>query len=180
MTQKNTNSAGLVIVAGVAISALVIGWFAFNRGGENLTATIGNETADAALATEQAADRTAHQVQDAIVDSATAAEQVVTRAEIRAELLALEARLEADAAYEGVAAELIELQETLAATYVNVSGATQSDWQRLELAFNQAVENIQSGTANALAEVNGLLQMLESDVRPSAGANVNTEANLSQ
>lgn len=146
--QKQENQkgdAGVIIVGVIAVAALVIGWLAFNRSGEDLIPAAQTQV-------EEAAER--------IVDQAEKDRLAAARLEARTQLGALEARTEAGAEGEEIAQGISNVQTDLRAAYDKASAEAQQEWIKLESAFNELEAEVRSGAANALESFGVLLNNL--------------------
>lgn len=145
MEQEKTNSGLIIVVAIIAIIAVVLGWSAYNRSGTDLGTEAGQQI-----------DQTTEDVQLAFA-----------RAEARAKVMALQARIEADASYATAGDELQAIESDLEMAYQNASTEANEDWSDVKTNFSQAIDSIQTGTANTLEVLAGLVLMLEDEVRPN-------------
>jgi hypothetical protein len=81
--------------------------------------------------------------------------------------MALQARIEADASYATAGDELQAIESDLEMAYQNASTEANEDWSDVKTNFSQAIDSIQTGTANTLEVLAGLVLMLEDEVRPN-------------
>jgi len=163
--QEKKQNSGIIILGIIAILALVIAWYAFNRTGEDVLPTVADEAQEAAQEMEAAADRAVvsaeANTEEAIDDVQLAAAQV----EAQTELAVVQARVEAGEAYEDVAADIDAIQADLAVAYDNASAEAQSGWEETKMAFDELEQNLRAGAGDVLEYFTELSLSLEADVR---------------
>jgi len=159
-TNQNGNS-GIIIVAVVAIIALIIGWTAFNRSGENVIPTAQNQLEDAA----RVVDTQINEVSDDLGKAAEDMRLASARTTAQTELAALEVRAEADEDSEVIAQEIAEIRADLNTAYNGASAQARQEWTALSVSLTNLEEEVRSGTATALESFGELLISLGGDVR---------------
>jgi len=147
-------SAAVWGVGLLAVIALIIAWTAFNRSGQNVAPTVAEEGAEIANEAEQASEELIGETEVALA-----------RAEARADLLALEARIEAEEGLAEVAMEVNEIERALAQTYANASVDVQQEYAEIEASFQELENNLRAGTGDALETLAGLALLLEDEAR---------------
>jgi len=170
--QKNSNTGGIIIVAVVAVIALIIGWTAFNRSGEDVSTVVSEETNDVIDMTTRAGNDAINDVTGEINDATNAAERAAARAEARAELAAIEASVAVEENYEAAAAQVAEVRINLAQAYENTTGVVAQEYDKLVVELSQVEDSLRSGTGDVLEFFSGVLLLLEDDVRVDSDTNV--------
>lgn len=160
-TTHNRGNATHIFIGIVALVALGLAWWAFNRSGENLTSEIGDATQEVVDETRQAAN----EAEEALDIRVTEAELAAARAEAYADLLALKAELEAEENYAEVLAETQAIEDDLDALYANASAEAQQEWAEMQVEFDQFENQLRSETSDALDGLGGLILLLSADVR---------------
>lgn len=161
--QKQNTS--IIIFGVVAVAALAIAWFAFNRSGQDLAPTVVEEAGEAYQATEDAAVTTAANIEAGAEMVAEETTLVAARAEARADLAALEVRVAAEEGYENAAQEVAAIEANLEAAYANASVEAQEAWVETRTMFDELEDGLRDGTGDVLEVLGGLTLMLEEDVR---------------
>gem|GEM_PF-713498 len=164
-THEKKQNSGIIIFGIIAILALIIAWYAFNRSGEDLLPSVANETEQAAQEAELAAERAAQEAEEEGEEAAEDARLAAARLEAQAELAAVEARVEAGEAYAEVEDDINEIEADLAAAYDNASAEAQEGWAETKEAFTNLEQGLRDGTGNVLEFFAGLALLLEADVR---------------
>lgn len=136
-------NAALVVVAVIAVIALLLAWAAFNRSGQDVTTEI-----------SQGVDTVAEETA-----------LFLARAEARADLLALRARLTTQEGYEAAQEELTEIRAELRVAYENAGEAFAQEWQDIQQDFAALEIMIREGSADVLDAIADLVERLERDVR---------------
>ncbi|HMA78181.1 MAG TPA: hypothetical protein VKP88_03485 [Candidatus Paceibacterota bacterium] len=155
MDNQHTNNTGWIWLVGVfSVAALVLAWAAYNRAGENLSTEIQQQTEELAVDAEQTAETVWDETQATLV-----------RAEARAELLAIQAELEAEANYAAAVAQVRDVRTDLRAAYENAEVAAQVEWRELDTELEQLEQALRANSADTLELLGGLILMLETDVR---------------
>jgi hypothetical protein len=159
--QEKKQNSGIIILGIIAILALVIAWYAFNRAGEDVLPTAADEAQEVEAAADRAAVSAEANTEEAIDDVQLAAAQV----EAQTELAVVQARVEAGEAYEDVAADIDAIQADLAVAYDNASAEAQSGWEETQMAFDELEQSLRDGVGDVLEYFAELSLSLEADVR---------------
>lgn len=166
MEQNQSNNTGLILVIGIiSLVALVLAWTAYNRSGEDVTAQVEQGVAELAMETQQNTNEVENEIEMATSEVVGATQDVLIRAEARAELVTLQAELEAEENYMEAATEVAQLRAELNDTYQNATGEVQMQWQELDQGLEQFEQSARTESADALEVLGGLIIMLEADVR---------------
>jgi len=168
MNTNNTHTkqnGTLWLVAIVSILALVIGWAAFNRSGDDLTTEIQQESNELGAETSENYNEAATEIESGADSMAMSAKDLQARTEVKAELLIIEARLSAEEGYEAAADEVKDIRTNFMASYENVEEEAKQNWQQLDLQLNQLEESLRTNSANALETLSEFIANLEADVR---------------
>jgi hypothetical protein len=168
-TQTKQNGT-LWLVAIVSILALILGWAAFNRSGDNLTTEIQQGANELSAETTENYNQAAAEIESAADSVVMSVNDIQARAEVRAELLAIEARIAAEEGYEAAADEVKNIRTNFMAAYENVEDEAKQNWQQLDLELNQLEESLRTNSANALETLADFIASLGADVRVD-GAN---------
>ncbi len=138
---KTTTISWIALI--IAIVALILGWTAFNRAGQDVLPTVEQET--------QEAVRTV-QIRAALLEA-------------RLELLALRARLVAEENVDEIATEINEIQAELQAEAVELQIETRQEIREIDQEFEQVEQAVRTNSADALQRFNNLLERLQRDIR---------------
>lgn len=152
-------------IAVIAVLALVLAWLAFNRAGEDVLPTAANEVEEVQQEIATTTDAAIREAEAMANNAATNARIATARIEARSELLALQAELEAGAAYDEVEDEIEEIEKNLEAAYANTSAELQTEYQDIQQGLDSLEESIRNGTGDGLEWLANLSLMLEADVR---------------
>jgi hypothetical protein len=93
------------------------------------------------------------------------AELATVRLRTRAELNAIEARLEAEQDYGAALQSLEELESDLEDTYAQTTGAARENWEEIKFEFDELQDRLREGSADSLALLGDLIRSFEADVR---------------
>lgn len=148
--QKNMNSAVSWIALIVSVAALVLGWAAYNRAGEDL---------------EDQAAQAVDKVEAEVDEFGRNAAQVAARAEARTKLAAIEAKVAVDQSYAASAAEIDALQADVARAYEGAEGEAKEEAAELDREFATLSQQMRNGTADSLTGLANLLNRLSADAR---------------
>jgi len=165
MEQRNTNSTLLIIIGIISVLALVLAWTAFNRTGQDLENLVAEQVEEAYQATAEATRDGAKAVEAGAEELADDAALLSARAEARAELLAIEARVEAGETIDDVQADLDEIERDLGRAYTNAEREAMEEWNDVQAGFQDIENSLRTGTAEALEFIGGTILLLEDEVR---------------
>ncbi|HEY0964226.1 MAG TPA: hypothetical protein VGE31_00310 [Candidatus Paceibacterota bacterium] len=165
---RNRNKAGnsnAIVIGVVALVIVLIAWWAFsNRAADDLTP--GDVDQDTILGDpEEDGNDLINNATTSASRAATQAEIAAARAEARTELLAIQARLEAEENYDEAVAEVEAVEADLERTYANATGEVKQEWEETKAEFDKLEQNIRNGSATTLDVLAGLLLMFSSEVR---------------
>lgn len=141
--QQNSNSLIAWIALIVAIIALVLGWMAFNRSGQDVVPA----------------------VQEGAQEAQEDAALLAARTEARAELLALQTQIAAEEGYDEAAQQAAEIEADLETAYVNARLEASAEWQELQADFENLERELRDESADAAETVAGLIALLGQDLR---------------
>jgi len=165
MEQKNTNSTMLTIIGIIAVAALVLAWTAFNRTGKDLENMVADQVEEAYEATANITQDGARAVERETVSAMNDAELLAARAEARAELLAIEARIEAGETYDDVQADLSKIETDLELAYNSAERKATQEWNVVQTGFQNIENGLRTSAAETLEFIAGTALLLEEDVR---------------
>jgi F0F1-type ATP synthase membrane subunit b/b' len=172
MNESQTNQNGVMwVIAIVVILALIIGWMAFNRSGDNLSTEISQEGSELGTETRENYNDVGNNIENSINSVSESAQDLQARAEVRTELLALQTRLSVEEGYDAAADEVKDIRANLAATYEGVEDSAKQNWQQLDIELDQLEQSIRTNSADALETLAGFMLNLEADVRVDSGEN---------
>lgn len=172
MNESQSKQNGVLwVIAIVSILALVIGWMAFNRSGDNLSTEISQEASELGAESRENYNEAGDGIESSINSIAESAQDLQARAEVRTELLALQTRLSAEEGYDAAADEVSVIRANLAAAYQGVEDSAKQNWQKLDNELDQLEQSIRTNSADALETLAGFMLNLEADVRVDSGEN---------
>jgi hypothetical protein len=175
--EKKQNS-GIIIFGIIAVLALVVAWFAFNRSGEDLVPTVASETEEAAMEAELAVERTAQAAAEEGEEAAAETRLAAARLEAKTELAIIQARVEAGEAYDAVEDDINVVEADLETAYANASADAQQAWTATKQAFTNLEEGLRDGTGDVLEFFAGVALLLEADVRVDDDTNVEIDGSV--
>lgn len=164
-TNKRKGAGHAWLIGGIAVLALILAWVAFNRSGEDVIPTAAEEAAEAERELEASVEATAEAIEETIVTATAEARVAAARVEARADLLALQTKLQADAAYENTTEDLNQIEADLEVAYTNTSADLQSEYQEIQSELETLGDAIQNGTADVLESIAEVSLMFKADVR---------------
>jgi len=165
---QDTSNSLFWIVGIVAILALVIGWLAYNNSGEVLSPDMKQGSIQTATGTEQAALEAGAATEIATDEAMLRAQEFQARTEARADLIALQAKLQVEENYDAAATEVQSIRADLSAAYENASIEVKETWNNLDVELAQLEETIRTNSADALEVLAGFILKFEADVRVDA------------
>jgi len=165
MEQKNTNSTLVTIIGIIAVAALILAWTAFNRTGQDLENMVADQVEEAYNATERTVVDGAQAVERGAENVADDAALLAARAEARAELIAIEARVEAGEGIDAIQADLHAVEVDLERAYANAEREATEEWNDVQAGLQDIENGLRSGTAETLEFIGGTALILEGEVR---------------
>jgi uncharacterized protein YdcH (DUF465 family) len=149
------------LIGGLAVLVLFLAWIALSRAGEDVRPTASDEVREA----EQSIDMSARRADDTVDTTATDARIAAARVKARSDMLALQAKIEADATYDDVQEDINKIDADLKTAYANTSTVLQNEYEKIHQGLVSLGDNIQSGTGDALEALSNLALTLEAGVR---------------
>lgn len=173
-TQKGQGAA--LIVGVIAVAALVIGWLAFNRSGEDLGDVVIDQAQNAAQEAQDAASNAAQDIEDTANQAAQEAQRGLNQAaeglstddvrtEAREDLEELQEQLQQNPDYEAAALRLSEIEADLAVAYENATEVEQVQFTELQEQFDEAEAALSQGSDQSLDYIGGLIDNLGSNTQ---------------
>ncbi len=165
MKHRTTRIAGnstTIAVVVVALVVILIAAWAFSNRTVDTDLTPGDVDPDTVLGDD---DNVINNATTSGARMATEAEIAAARAAARTELLAIQARLEADQNYEAAVAEVEEVEADLERTYANATGEVKQEWEETKREFDDLEQGLRNGSATTLEVLAGLLLMFSNEVR---------------
>lgn len=159
---ERTGHGNAWLFGGLAVLVLFLAWIALSRNGEDVRPV---ESSDEAREAEQVIDTSAGRAEGTADAVATDARIAAARVKARADMLALQAKIEADATYDNVQQDIEQIEADLKTAYANTSSALQSEYEEIQQGLDSLGDSIQSGTGDALESLAELMLMLEAEVR---------------
>lgn len=165
MEQKNTNSTGLIIFGIIAVAALILAWTAFNRTGEDLENMVAREVEEVYQNSAESVNQTAADAEQSVEEAQDDAVLLAARAEARAEMLAIEARVKAGESLDAVQADIQAVEDNLEQAYIDAEAEASAEWRDIQARFNNIQTGIRNGTADTLEFIGDSIFLLEDEVR---------------
>lgn len=158
--QEKVNAAVAWIALIISVIALWVGIVAFNRSGQNLFPTIGEETQEAA---DEVAETTG-EVAETTEEVAETADQIAARVEAEAVLLKVKGDVAEDEISEETKQQLQEVRTNLREAYADADDEVKQQYEQIDEDLETLETQLEGETAEALLTVENLLERMRRDV----------------